>query len=151
GTGLGPVKAGQAQPAQSKYPPKPPPPARSSMPRRPAPRAPFDFDAGDIGPALGVPPAGAPAGAPPAARGAGGAAAAHAFDGLALPVRETDVFSGLPLGADDPVLGGSGSGPLRKPAKRARGGEGTGRTPRPGDIAEALAPLEPLPPLPPVC
>ena len=90
------------------------------------------------------------AGAPGTPAGAGGGAAAHAFDGLALPpVREADVFSGLPLGADDPMLGGGKSGNVRKPGRRPPGGG------RRGGAAEAatpeeLAPLPPLPPLPPV-
>jgi hypothetical protein len=58
------------------------------------------------------------------------------------------VFSGLPLGTDDPVLGGSTATPLRKPGKRGPGD--APRRPKAAPDVAPLAPLDPLPPLPPV-
>lgn len=144
----------------SKYPPTPPPPARVTRARRPAPRAPFDVDPASDIPDLGVPavgPGNPPGlvGAPPSGKQG---TTAHAFDGLALGrVREADVFSGLPLGADDPVLSGSRAGGLHAPLKRPRRAGGGTPPPeippddmlgaKPGGDSGMLAPLAPLPPI----
>ena len=143
--------------ARGNYPPTPPPPARTTRPRRVAPRAPLDLPASDLEAALGIPAVGTPAApAAPAAPGAPPAKpeGAHAFDGLALSrVREADVFSGLPLGSDDAILGGSRPGAAR-PAHKRRGREVAPLAapdellaPLPGTDPGPLSPMAPLPPL----